>query len=139
LSEQPSAPGAQAQPQEVAAAVAMPLVRRRAEVGVPSAQPVEAAVAEHAAAVEEVAAPRAAGVEAAAVEPASLQAVAVAGVGEPVSPRAEAPEERVLRAAARPSAVAPSSPSRLRLAPARRSAVTMRFGHAPRRLRVASP
>jgi hypothetical protein len=136
LSEQqlaePSAPGAQAQPQEeVAAAVAVPLVRRRAEAGVPSALPVEVA-AEHAAAE---AAQRAAGVGAAEQPASEERRVGPAGR---VSRQAEAPEALVLRAAARPSAAAPSSPSRLRLAPARRSAVTMRFGHAPRRLRVAS-
>jgi hypothetical protein len=42
------------------------------------------------------------------------------------------------RAAARPSAAAPSSPSRLRSAPARRSAVTRCFARAPRRLQTAS-
>jgi hypothetical protein len=61
--------------------------------------------------------------------------VAVPPASEAVAGERQAVRE--LRAAGRPSAVAPSS--RLRLAPARRSAVTMRFAPAPRRLRIASP
>jgi hypothetical protein len=61
-----------------------------------------------------------------------------AGVAEepPASVAAERQAVREPRAA-RPSAAVPSS--RLRSAPARRSAVRMRFAHAPRRLRTATP
>jgi hypothetical protein len=131
---------------EVEVAAARESARRPAVVSVPSAlQAGEAAevaaplalqpaVAEHAAA--EAVVPR---VEVAPV--AALRGeVAAAEAGVPPASEAAGEEEpqavREPQAAARPSAVAPSS--RLRLAPARRSAVTMRFAPAPRRLRIAS-
>jgi hypothetical protein len=131
----PLAPGVQARPLEAAAVVvAVPSAQRQAAAVVPSALPVAAAAAEHVAA-EAAAVPRAAGVGA-AEEPASLQGVAAAEVR--VLPRAEAPEELVLRAVARPSA-APWAfrPGRVLPWPAPPRAV--RSGHRMRRSQIAPP
>jgi hypothetical protein len=102
-----------------AAEVAEPLALRRA------AARVEAAVAEAVGPHEEAAALHGE-VGVAEVPPASV-----------VEERQAVPEPR---RAARPSAAAPSSPSRLRSAPARRSAVTTHSARAPPRyLQIASP
>ena len=98
---------------------AEPLALRRA------AARVEAAVAEAVGPHEEAAALQGE-VGVAEVPPASV-----------VEERQAVPEPR---RAARPSAAAPSSPSRLRSAPARRSAVTTHSARAPPRyLQIASP
>jgi len=108
----------------VVEAVAEPLAPRPA--GEERVGAAEAAAAPHAEVAREVA-PHVAGAQQAEAARAVLRRAAVA---LPVVPEP--------RAAARPSAAAPSSLSRLRSALARRSAVTRCFARAPRCLQTAS-
>jgi hypothetical protein len=132
---QSAEPGAQQVLPPAASVLSAPRVGEAAEEAAPLAQR-PAGAARVAAAVEAV-------VPHGAVAGEEAPHVAGGGAAEvPHAAEAAAEERQAVReprAAERPLAAVPSSPSRLRSAPARRSMVRMRFARAPRRLRTATP